>query len=282
MTQVGTIREIWRYPVKGMAGEKLDSAHFDENGITGDRRWALRDVARAEIQSCKARPALLQCRAIYRDDGGVDVCFPDGSRLGSDDPAMHTRLSALTGHASTLEALRAAEDVDFFRRHKGVDGRWLDELVETFAREPGEPLPDFLTDVPAEAADFVAAPGSFFLVTPVHLLTTATLAHLATLNPRADWDVRRFRPNIVIDTPPDPGGLIEQDWLGRQLMFGNVSIDCVGTTPRCGVITRAQEGCVADTDILRTVVRDAAQNVGIYGATRASGTLRVGDVVTLV
>ena len=147
---------------------------------------------------------------------------------------------------------------------------------------PGEPLPDFLTDVPAEAADFVAAPGSFFLVTPVHLLTTATLAHLATLNPHADWDVRRFRPNIVIDTPPDLGGLIEQDWLGRQLMFGDVSIDCVGTTPRCGVITRAQEGCVADTDILRTVVRDAAQNVGIYGATRASGTLRVGDIVTLV
>ena len=77
MTQVGTIREIWRYPVKGMAGEKLDSAYFDENGITGDRRWALRDVARAEIQSCKARPALLQCRAIYRDDGGVEVCFPE-------------------------------------------------------------------------------------------------------------------------------------------------------------------------------------------------------------
>ena len=52
MIEVGTVREIWRYPVKGMAGERLDSAMLDGNGVAGDRLWALRDVARAEIQSC--------------------------------------------------------------------------------------------------------------------------------------------------------------------------------------------------------------------------------------
>ena len=40
---VGTVAEIWRYPVKSMAGEKLDSAELTDTGLDGDRRWALVD-----------------------------------------------------------------------------------------------------------------------------------------------------------------------------------------------------------------------------------------------
>ncbi len=283
MIQVGTVKEIWRYPVKGMGGEQLQVSHLGEQGLNGDRQWALRDSARAEIQSCKARPQLLRCSARYRTsaDGHVDVLFPDGFTLGSDDPEIHRQLTRLTGQRSTLESLRPAHDIDFYRRHKRDDGVWLDELKATFTREPGEPLPDFLNDVPQSVADFVSAPGSFFLVTPLHLVTTATLGFLRTKNTGADWDARRFRPNILIETAADLIGLAEQDWVGHRLVIGPTTLDCVMTTPRCGAVTRAQAAFDADTSILRTVVCEASQNVGVYGMTVLSGEIKVGDPVQL-
>ena len=284
MIQVGTIKEIWRYPVKGMAGEQLDSCVISEQGLHRDRTWALRDTQRAEIQSCKARPQLLQCTARCRvsDDGQVEIGFPDGAIINSDDPAIHQRLSVLTGHESTLVPLRPAEELEFYRRYKREDGTWLDELVATFDREADEPLPDFLIDVPQNVADFVSAPGTFFLVTPLHLITTATLAQLRGSNPQADWDARRFRPNFVIETAAALSGLAEQAWVGKRLKLGAVEIDCVLSTPRCGAVTRAQPTLGIDKSILRTIVKEADQNLGIYGMTAAGGELRVGDAVQLL
>jgi uncharacterized protein len=278
MLKVGTIKEIWRYPVKGMAGEQLNTCTLDKTGLDGDRLWALRDSARKEIQSCKFRPELLLCSARRRGDR-VDITFPDGAVIGSDNSKIHARLSELTGYASTLEALQPAENLDFYRRYKANDHSWLSELKATFEREPGEPLPDFFEEFPQAAADFVSAPGSFFLVTPFHILTTATLAHLKNLNPQADWDARRFRPNIVIETETGAEGLVEQEWIGKQLLLGNACIDCTASTPRCGAVTRAQREFAADKTILRTVVKEAQQNVGVYGTIASSADLCVGDPV---
>ncbi len=281
MLNVGKIKEIWRYPVKGMAGERLESCTLSEKGLKGDRTWALRDEARKEIQSCKFRPELLLCTARGRAaNGQVDVTFPDGSVLGSDNAEIHSLLSKLTGHASTLEPLRPDSDLDFYRRRKLDDHTWLDELKATFDREAGEPLPDF-SQIPPPLVDFVSIPGTFFLVTPLHVVTTATLAHLKGRNPRADWDVRRFRPNFLIETNSGTEGFLEQDWVGKRLAIGNAAIDCAGATPRCGAVTRAQPDFDADKSILRTVVRDADQNVGVYAVIASPGNIRVGDPVHL-
>jgi uncharacterized protein YcbX len=284
MLKVGTIKEIWRYPVKGMAGESVERCSLGDMGLNGDRIWALRDNARKEIQSCKFRPELLLCSARCRsgDAAGpgdqVDILFPDDSVLGSDSTEIHARLSSLTGHASTLEPLRPDTELDFYRRHKLDDHTWLDELKATFDREAGEPLPD-LSQLPQSAVDFVSLPGTFFLVTPFHIITTASLAHLKHINPRSDWDARRFRPNIVIETEPGAEGLMEQAWIGRQLVLGNAKVDCTETAPRCGAVTRAQREFAADKTILRTIVKDTDQNVGIYGSVMDSGDLCIGDFV---
>src|SRR6218665_3656643 len=98
MRKVGTIKEIWRYPVKGMAGENLQAGTLEKTGLSGDRIWALRDTARQEIQSCKFRPELLQCSARCIDAASgnssaqVEVTFPDGSVLGSDEHTIHALL----------------------------------------------------------------------------------------------------------------------------------------------------------------------------------------------
>ncbi len=286
MLQVGKVKEIWRYPVKGMAGERLAAGTVGDKGLKGDRIWALRDELRKEIQSCKFRPELLLCTASARNDPAdkpgtqVDVTLPDGSVLGSDHPEIHARLSTLTGHASTLEPLRPETDTDFYRRRRLDDHTWLKELVATFDREAGEPLPDF-SQLPPEMVEFVSKPGTFFLVTTLHLVTTATLAHLKGRNARADWDARRFRPNFVIETHPGSEGLVEQGWIGKRLAIGDAAVDCVAATPRCGAVTRAQPDFEADKTILRTVVKDADQNVGIYGVVTKPGGIRDGDPVFL-
>lgn len=279
MLKVGKVKEIWRYPVKGMAGEPLEAGKVGDKGLEGDRTWALQDSARKEIQSCKFRPELLLCAARARGTGvQVEVTFPDGAVLGSDDPAIHARLSKLTGHQSTLQALRPETDRDFYRRYRIDDHTWLEELKATFTREPGEPLPDF-SKAPPSLAEFVSAPGSFFLVTPIHFLTTATLAWLKRKNPAADWDRRRFRPNFVIETEPGAEGLVEQGWVGKAVTIGGARMDCAAATPRCGAVTRAQPAFPADKTVLRTVVKEADQNVGVYGLVAGAGTVRVGDPV---
>jgi hypothetical protein len=58
-------------------------------------------------------------------------------------------------------------------------------------------------------------------------------------------------------------------------------VECVGATPRCGAIVRAQREFAADQKILRTVVKEAAQNVGVYGMIAEAGALQVGDAAYL-
>ncbi len=294
MKQVGIIKEIWRYPVKGMAGEMTNSCPIGPDGLAGDRVWALRDTARQEIQSCKFRPNLLQCTATSRNQTSsdnviqhVDIRFPLGDSLGSDDISIHQKLSELVGHESTLEKLQPLTNKDFYRRYKKSERGWLAELKDTFEREPGEPLPDF-SDFPQQSIDYVTVPGTFFLVSSIHIITTSTLQHLHEIQPEADWDIRRFRPNIVIETDNNQG-LIEQEWVGQQLTFANhvsdnsstTIIDCVDTAPRCGAVTRQQDNISSDKSMLKTIVKHADQNLGIYGNTSNHGILNVGDPVYL-
>jgi hypothetical protein len=211
----------------------------------------------------------------------VDIHFPDGRVVGSDDPQIHSLLSELTGHNSTLESLRPLAELDFYRRHKKDDHTWLEELKATFDRVAGEPLPEILDDLPSAAKDFVSLPGTFFLVTPFHLLTTATLAHMQQLNPEADWDVQRFRPNLVIETLPGMEGLVEQAWIDNKLRIGRATIECNSSTPRCGAVTRSQQKLESDSSILRSIVKQADQNLGVYGAIKQSAVIQLGDEVFL-
>jgi hypothetical protein len=284
MLKVGTIKQIWRYPVKGMAGEQLEHAYLGENGLTGDRIWALQDTERQEIQSCKFRPELLRCSAKCRrgdatgPDDQVDITFPDGSVIGSDEPHVNQLLTLLTGFDSTIQPLKPIEEHDFYKRYKQDDHTWLEELKATFDREPGEALPD-LDNLPEQAQEYVSLPGTFFLVTPFHMLTTATLDYMKQLKPDSDWAVERFRPNIVIDTLPGMEGLVEQAWLDKTIQIGQTTVQCCGTTPRCGAITRQQRHIPTDTGMLRTIVKQASQNLGVYGVIAEAGVIRVGDEV---
>jgi uncharacterized protein YcbX len=96
---IGTIQQIWRHPVKSMAGEKLNGCIVESSGIPGDRGWALRDETTGEITNGKRIPLLMQCAARYREEPSnvivphVDLTFPDSTHSASDDKHVNSRIS---------------------------------------------------------------------------------------------------------------------------------------------------------------------------------------------
>lgn len=309
--RIGRVREIWRYPVKSMAGEQLDGCDIGPRGIPGDRGWATRDDTVGEMRSAKYLPKLMLCSSRYREspdgaDGAVphaDITLPDGTRTATDDPEVNARLSELLGRAVSLWPLRPASDRAHYRRaHRaaGVMGRLsrfaplkphlakiiraarLDAPVrEIFDRRPDEPLPDFAT-IPEDLFEFTSPPGTYFDLAPIHLLTTASLAAMARVNTSAAWDVRRFRPNLLVETEPGIEGLVEADWSGRTLRIGALTLECWIPAVRCGMTTHPTDGLPKDPSVLRSIVRDAGQNLGVYGAAANTGRVAVGDAVELV
>jgi uncharacterized protein YcbX len=299
----GGVREIWRYPVKSMGGERLDRTEIGDRGLYGDRGWAVRSDETGEIHNAKRFPALMQCAARYRTEPDadcipdVDITFPDGSTLGSDSPLLGSRLSELMRRRVSLRRLEPATNKAFYRRHEpgaALIGRlaasrtarrilqraFERQLRVEFGREPDEPMPD-LADLPAAAFEFYTPPGTFFDVLPIHVLATSTLQAMAALNPAASWDVRRFRPNIVVQTGTEAGAHVEQDWVGRTVRIGGFAIRGEMPTFRCAMTMHAQADLPQDPSVLRTIVRDADQFLGLYGSIVSTGTASVGDSVSI-
>src|SRR5438128_2478283 len=98
---IGTIQQIWRYPVKSMAGEKLPECTVGSLGLPGDRGWAIRDEIKSEIKTGTRIPLLMQCASRYLEQPSdeniphVSITLPDGSTVTSDDPDVNARLSSI-------------------------------------------------------------------------------------------------------------------------------------------------------------------------------------------
>ena|SRR5579863_1667145 len=69
-----------------------------------------------------------------------------------------------------------------------------------------------------EVTDEAMPPTSFFDCAVVHLLTAATLRRLGEFYPEGSFELRRFRPNILLDVAQD--GFVENSWIGRTLAIG--------------------------------------------------------------
>lgn len=307
--RIGTVKEILRYAVKSMAGEELNECAVGTLGIPGDRGWALRDETTGEITNAKKLPLLMQCAARYREPPRpdfiphADMTLPDGTTLGTDAHDVNARLSMLLDRPVSLWPLRPADDLEHYRRRSKTArafaklmrfkafraalptltsfGPAQTQLREGFSREPGEPLPD-LSTLPPELIEFTSPLGTYFDAFPIHLLTTASLDEMARLNPSAQWDRRRFRPNFLIETVADIHGLIEAEWDGRKVRVGGVELKCEMPTVRCGMTIQAQAGLAKDPSVLRTIVRDANQNLGIYASVALAGEVKIGDTVELI
>ena len=274
------VTQLWRYPVKSMIGGLVDSVELDDLGVVGDRTWAVRDLERGGIRGAKKIGSLMQLAARDIDGNDVAITLPDGSEVRSSDADVDGRVSAALDHRVRLERLRPADDVEHYRRGAPDIDDPMAELGSVFGREEGEPLPDFSV-FPPEIAEFESPPGTYYDAFPLMVMTESALAALASALPDSEIDVRRFRPSIVIGSDPEsdlPKGHPESGWPGRSARIGSAVVEFVAQCPRCVMVTREiDDSLPTDRAVLRHIVRDLDQNVGIYATVTTPGTIRVGD-----
>ena len=279
------VDQIWSYPVKSMVGGTVASAEVSMLGIVGDRRWAVRDLERGGIRGAKQMGGLMTLAArevpgYTGDTGDVEIDFPDGRRLTSKSPDIDEALSAHLGHPVRLEALRPADDLDHYRRGAPANDDFMVELRNIFGREESEPLPDFSV-FPPEVVEFESPPGTYHDCWPLMIMSTTALESMRSALPDSIIDVRRFRPSVVIDTPGATGHP-EFAWAGRTARLGDAIIAFESPCPRCVMVTREVADLPADRSILRHIVRDLDQNVGIYARVVEPGTFATGDELRFI
>jgi hypothetical protein len=113
---VGTIQELWRYPVKSMLGGTVSALRVTEQGALGDRAWALRDRWNGRIMSAKRVPRLLEFRATYEVEptpesaGVVRIETPDRDTLYAGDGDASARISSIIGRAVVLDNHAQADE----------------------------------------------------------------------------------------------------------------------------------------------------------------------------
>ena len=289
MTVVGTVAEIWRYPVKSMGGERLARSAITTRGLHADRMWAVRDVELGTFTTARRWPALLQCSARFVEDPAgrpagpgdvldVIVTFPDGSELAGSDPAIHDRLSELIGKPARLESLPALSEKARYRTPQITKA----DLRRQFALADDEPLPDF-SMFPvrklAELARYATPVGALYDAYPILLMTRASLRAMAERAPGSQFDARRFRPNVLIER--DGAELAEFGWCGGRVRAPDVTFAAEIPTVRCSIPTRPQGDLPADPDVLRTINAHADHCLGVYANVATAGTLSEGDPLEL-
>jgi len=220
--QVGRIAALWRYPVKSMAGEALESADVSWHGLAGDRRWAFvrPGLERSNFPwlTIRERPEMSLHRPAFVETERPDasrtvVRTPSGESYDVVDPA----LAAMLG-----------EGVRVIKQNRGV-----------------------------------------FDALPLSLISTASIGTL---------DVRRFRPNLVVEAP---GAFPEDGWVGRTLSIGGLRMRADKRDPRCVLVNVDPDTTERDASILRWIAQERDTCLGVYGSTVSPGVVAVGDPVLL-
>lgn len=159
---VGTVKEIWRYPVSSIGGEGLDAASVGDDGIDGDRTHLLVDLDTGEVASPETTPRWRPALMLSACRSGDEVLVSSSTwKLKPIGPSLDVALSELMGFRCGV-------------RPKGAPlGH---ERPEASKLQPRYDL------------------------APLHFLTTKSLADLAALIPSSEVDRRRFRPNVVFET----------------------------------------------------------------------------------
>jgi hypothetical protein len=208
----------------------------------------------------------------------VVITFPDGSERSSADPAIDGALTELLGRRVRLSAL---PPLGSNREHRAP--RWTAaDVRRDLGIEAGERMPDasYLSlRQAASLARWATPPGTYVDFFPLHVISRASLEAMAELAPGSDFDVRRFRPNILLETgAPETD---ERDWCGARIDAPASAFRIEVPTVRCVVPTRAQPGLERDPQVMRTIAAHADRHLGVYSTVSREGPLAVGEELVL-
>lgn len=233
MTTIGTIASAWRYPVKSMAGERLEAAPVTLQGIQADRMYAFVQAESASPfpwLTGRELPSMMRHQPVWSDD---------------DRPSLAVRTPEGVEHPIASDELRTA--------------------LESASNRKAYLLPNYR--------------GSFD-VAAITLMSTATVAHIATTSDTPEEPLR-FRMNFYID-PAEPQPWGENAWVGYTLRIGNdVRVAVTERDKRCAMITLAPHGGDPLTQVLSVVAAENEAMAGVYASVLTPGTVHEGDPVVI-
>jgi MOSC domain-containing protein len=291
--QVGSVKQIWSYPVKSLGGEILDEALVDGFGMIGDRNWSLVDTATGDLASGKSVPRLMNLQAryqqgsptsrLYADDvPDVEVIFPDG-RVITGQEAASAAISEYTGKSLRLHPLEAPDLLEHYRMSAPLDESRLASIFNIRPGEDGPDLSDYEPELIGLLSEFSAPPGTYYDMFPLHLVTSASVEHFTNLS-GANFDPRRFRPSIYVESASGSSGLAEFEWVGRNLRIGELELAVKARTIRCSMPARGQEqyGLEASPATTKAIYQTTNRYLGVYLSVVTPGSFKTGDTVNLV
>ena len=271
------ISTLWRYPVKSMMGEELNGTNISLGGVVGDRAYALIDTSNNNVISAKNPkkwPNFFDFHAAYSTPNdtasAVWINLPNGEVINSQQADANDKLSNCLGASVKLA-------------NQAPDAAKLEQYWPEYEGEANE--------ISNEAVAGDAPQGSFFDYAALHLITTSSMEAMQKLYPEGRFEVRRFRPNIVVDTA-GLEGFVENDWVGKTLCLGDtVKIRISDPCPRCVMPTLAQGDLPQDSGILRNAVAKnkpfvpfagkELPSVGVYAQVIQAGWVKRGDSITI-
>jgi uncharacterized protein len=249
-----------------MLGEELNSSDVTERGLVGDRAYALIDKETGKVASAKNPrkwEKLFDCHSVFMEIPQVAnippvrITLPDGTQILSSkgEDADHTLSNVLGREVRLMKA--DLEKPSYEEYWPNIEGLAQREKV----------------------TDETMPPRTFFDIAVIHILTTSTINRLRELYPEGRFEVRRFRPNIVIDAASVEKDFIENSWIGKKIVIGqDVVVRVTGPCTRCVMITLPQGDLPRDSGILKTVARFNQVNTGVYASVLRSGTINRGDL----
>jgi uncharacterized protein YcbX len=264
---IGSVVSLWRYPIKSMMGEELNSSYMTGRGLAGDRSYGLIDQETGKVASAKNprkwgklfdfRAAFIDPPQVVENIPPVRITFPDGTNIFSDDDNIDPTLSKVLGRE--VKIMRASLEKPSYEEY------WPD--IEGLAQRQ-------------KVTDEGMPSQSFFDIAVIHILTTSTINHLRELYPEGRFEVRRFRPNIVIESKSGDKDFIENLWVGKKISIGEeILLRVTGPCTRCVMTTLPQGDLPKDLGILRTVARYNQVTAGVYASVERGGKIQRMDPV---
>lgn len=245
--------EIARYPVKSLQGENLSDAEIELDGVRSDRCWGILDQTTGKILTGRRAPQLLFAAAALAPDDTPVITLPTGVTCQGAGTNTDAALTDWLGKPVRLVSSLGAPAAQ----------------AEYFADA---------TDDTSQAIEWTMPAGRFVDALPLLVLTTASLRTAAALHPNGAWQLRRFRPNVVIDVSGD--GWIEDSWCGNAtLRIGEVQLQPQQPCIRCTMVTRPQPDLDEDRDIFRALARHHRGHLGAWTTVTTGGTVHLGEDV---
>ncbi|NRB38258.1 MAG: MOSC N-terminal beta barrel domain-containing protein [Pseudomonadales bacterium] len=279
---VGTVKELWRYPVKSMVGGTVNEAHIDKLGMLGDRGWALRDEVAGELTSVRKMPKLLLCEAVYDTEPeekkvpDVSISLPNGIKVNSADEDVNQILSDYLNKKVTLWPLQPRSN---WRHYRMKEMSGAEAMKKQFASKELPDMSSVSWKKMLELSIFSTPLGRYYDCYPLHILTSNSLKNLSEIEPDAHFCQQRFRPNIFIESADEKAQFDEFLWLNGQLKIGETIIKCESRTVRCLMPAQPQPGFNKDSKVLRTLEKTTGRHLGINASVIKVGKIQVGDIV---